>query len=121
MLLLCLQYPLLLIFLGIAVLFLIIGFVLDTFGTAKSAPYAFWCFFLSGAFLLAFIMAGFVFSIPTEELLFWAVLFLLGFQTLLSLLRIPPVFQSRNQDQNQSKNTSISYRAYNKSSERRQS
>ena len=121
MLLLCLQYPLLLIFLGIAVLFLSTGFLLYTSSIAKRASFAFWCFFLSGAFLLAFIMAGFVFSIPTEELLFWVVLFLLGFQALFSLLRIPPVFQSRNQDQNQSKNTSISYRAYNKSSERRQS
>ena len=82
MLLLCLQYPLLLIFLGIAVLFLSTGFLLYTFSIAKRASFAFWCFFLSGAFLLAFIMAGFVFSIPTEELLFWVVLFLLGFQAL---------------------------------------
>ena len=77
MLLLCLQYPLLLIFLGIAVLFLVTGFVLDTFGTIKSTPFSFWLFFLSGAFLFAFVMTGFVFSIPTEELLFWSVLFLL--------------------------------------------
>lgn len=92
MLLLCLQYPLLLIFLGIAVLFLSTGFLLYTFSIAKRASFAFWCFFLSGAFLLAFIMAGFVFSIPTEELLFWVVLLFAWFPNTPFIAAYPSCF-----------------------------